>query len=234
MTAMAAASTEPPPVGQHGRAGPRASWDPRVIRLARTRLAERGGGVVTTLVSAGHLAALATEADVRGASAQEMRMRSPTGGDAFRDDPDRWLESAPGGPALDALYRAESVPALLAALTGLSWTTTGELGAYSYYRKVGHHLGIHRDIDSCEIAVITCIRDDDTAGDGGGRLCLYPTRAAEPLAAIRSSPEVGAIPIRLQAGQSIVLLGGIVPHRLTPVGRGHTRIVAPLCYRVAD
>ena len=141
--------------------------------------------------------------------------------------------SAPGGRSLQALYHAPQVRELLRSLTGLAWRTTGYAGAYSYYRRPGHHLGLHRDIETCEIAVITCVRDDRPwPGSPGGVLHLYPSRAGEPLDAIERSLDHGAVEVRLAPGQSLVLLGGIVPHRLTPVGERQTRIIAPLCYRM--
>jgi hypothetical protein len=146
--------------------------------------------------------------------------------------PDRWLESAAGGDHLQAFYHSPRTLALLHQLTGLAWTQSGAAGTYSYYRRAGHHLGVHRDVDECDLAVITCVHD--SAGGGAGRagaLCLFPERTAETLEELRARPDDGAVYVRLEPGQSLVLLGGIVPHRVLPVGERHARIVAPLCYR---
>lgn len=67
-------------------------------------------------------------------------------------------------------------------------------------------------------------------GDGG-RLCLYPDRLFEPLSIIRATPQQGAIKVRLDPGQTIVLFGGLVPHALLKVAAGQARIVSVLCYR---
>jgi hypothetical protein len=37
----------------------------------------------------------------------------------------------------------------------------------------------------------------------------------------------------LKPGETLLLLGGVVPHRLMPLGPDHLRIIAPLCYRMA-
>lgn len=177
-------------------------------------------------------AGLLYEAEALGGAATTMFVQHPPPDDAPNGSPDRWLETAGGGPWLNAFYRSPAVPGVLEELTGLPWETTGERGSYSYYRRPGHHLGLHRDIETCELAVITCLRDDGPAGGTGGVLVLYPGRSGEPLGRIRQTPEAGAVKVRLSAGESILLLGGLVPHRLLPVAAGQTRIIAPLCYRV--
>ena len=198
--------------------------------LSATPLAKMGGAAVTRLVDPAWLAALRHEAEVQAAKATPNRLLTSGPAAAEAGDPERWLDTAPGGPVLDVFYHAPAVVELLASLTGLSWTTTGERGSFSYYRRPGHHLGLHRDIETCDVAVITCIADEGARN--GGILELYPGRVGEPLAAILRSLGSGAVPVRLGVGQSIVLLGGLVPHRLTPVAPGQTRIISPLCYRV--
>ena len=132
-----------------------------------------------------------------------------------------------GHPTLDRSLE------LLRGLTGIAWAPSGEGGTYSYYRRPGHHLGVHRDIDACDLAVITCVHESSRANDRAGALCLYPGRTRDALPGLRARPEDGALYVRLEPGQSLVLLGGIVPHRVVPVGERHARIVAPLCYRPA-
>jgi hypothetical protein len=206
--------------------------DPLVRRLGRTLLARLGGSVRASLLDDRTLAALQEEAANQAVHAGQMLVARRLIGDGYRGDPDRWLDSAPGGLALHAFYHAPNVLELLRSLTGLSWQTTGEAGSFSYYRRPGHHLGLHRDIESCELAIITCLRDDrPLPGSAGGVLCLYPSRSAEPLADIQESLDTGPVEVRLVPGQSMVLLGGIVPHRLTSVTEGQARIITPLCYR---
>lgn len=192
----------------------------------------RRGAVLASLLDSDGLEALRQEALASHRAAEEVRTLEPDEEIWRGGSPDRWLESAPGGDALQAFYRSPRILDLLHRLTGLAWTQSGLAGTYSYYRRAGHHLGIHRDIDECDLAVITCVQDSaESRAENGGALCLYPERTGDTLAELRARPDHGAAYVRLEPGQSVVLLGGLVPHRLLPVGEGHVRIVAPLCYR---
>ncbi len=198
--------------------------------LARSELGRSGHAVVTRFLDAERLRGLRDEALTVHAGALESRADRPN--DLTNGDPDRWLESAPGGRELDRLVREPVLLALLHRLTGLQWRPAGPRGSYSYYRREGHHLGLHRDIHACELACISCIADDrPTEAGTSGLLRLFPTRIDEPLRSIRANPH-GAVDVRLRPGETIILLGGLVPHRLMPMGPSHLRIVAPLCYQV--
>lgn len=144
--------------------------------------------------------------------------------------PARRFLSAEGGPLQDAFYQAGWFREQLAEWVGMPVEPTGFRGTFTYYARPGDYLSLHRDIEACDVAVISCLSDGPEAGDGGS-LLLYPGRTAEPLSAIRSSPEKGALRLRLLPGQTIVLLGGIVPHAVLPVGEQQARIVSVLCYR---
>ena len=142
--------------------------------------------------------------------------------------------SVEGGEVQDALYRCAGMAQFVGSLTGEPMRPTGVRGTFSYYDRGGDHLALHRDIDACEVAVISCLRDTGgTSTRGGGHLCLYPTRVAEPLSAIRASPARGAVVCPLAVGQTIVLLGGVVPHVVLPIAAGRQRVVSILCYQRA-
>ena len=64
--------------------------------------------------------------------------------------------------------------------------------------------------------------------------CLWPERAEEPLSAIRADPGRGAVLRRLGPGQTLLLMGGMVPHALLPVRSGQLRFISVLCFRVSD
>ena len=146
--------------------------------------------------------------------------------------PARSFLNTAGGELQDALYRTPQLLACLREITCASLIPTGTLGTYSYYVRPGDFLALHRDIVTCDVAVITCLHDAGTGCEcDGGKLCLYPGRLAEPLSAIRRTLEQGALKLRLRPGQTIVMFGGIVPHALLPVDAGQTRIVSVLCYR---
>ncbi|MFY2558523.1 hypothetical protein ACN469_12905 [Corallococcus terminator] len=144
--------------------------------------------------------------------------------------PGRDLLNMSGGVVLQRLY---SAPTMLDWLRRLTWPglqPSGGQGTYSFYLQPGDHLDLHRDVAPCEVAVITCLLDALDAQAPGGRLTLYPQRVAEPLQRIRQSPEAGRVTLRLRPRQTLVMLGGLVPHAVEPVVRGQSRIVSVLCY----
>lgn len=163
----------------------------------------------------------ATACEVKLADAEEVR-----GG-----KPQRSFISGQGGSLQQAFCSAPWLIDFLREITRCVVTPTGALGTYSYYIRPGDFLDIHRDIVDCDVAVISCLSEGPMDDGNGGRLCLYPERLFEPLSKIRATPQEGAVKVRLDPGQTIVLFGGIVPHALLKVAEGQARIVSVLCYR---
>jgi hypothetical protein len=163
----------------------------------------------------------ATRCEVKVSDDEEVRGGKPR----------RRFINAQGGPLQQAFNTSPAVLDFLRGLTTRALTFTGEIGTYSYYMDPGDYLDIHRDIVTCDVAVITSLHDRARDNGEGGRLCLYPERLGEPLSQIRATPDRGAVKVRVQVGQTIVLYGGIVPHALLPVAEGQARIVSVLCYR---
>jgi hypothetical protein len=145
--------------------------------------------------------------------------------------PRRSFLNGQGGPLQHAFYSSPWLLDFLRSLTHTRLTRTGALGTYSYYVRPGDFLDIHRDIVDCDVAVISCLSEGPMDNGDGGRLCLFPERLFEPLSSIRATPQKGAVKVRLEPGQTIVLYGGIVPHALQKVAPGQARIVSVLCYR---
>jgi hypothetical protein len=197
-------------------------------RLARSPLVRGGGLLRARILDDAGLDALVQDAWQAHVGASEARLDLPGPGE--RGDPDRWLESAPGGPALERFAGSDALLELLTRATHVRWRPAGP-GSWSYYRAEGHHLGIHRDLAVCDLAVITCVVDQGEGSDGG-LLRLWPTRARETTAAIRRDP-AGATQIRVQAGETVLLLGGLVAHQVLPLGPAQVRVVAPLCQQPA-
>lgn len=169
--------------------------------------------------------------EARAAEAGAVVCREPPARDGeARGRAERRLAFAVGGPVLDSLLCDPAVLGFLSGLTGVAWGPNGRLGTYSYYRAQGDFLGLHRDARSCDLAVITCLWD---TGGPGGDLVVYPSAAGRPLAKVRVDLRQGAHRVPLTPGESVVFLGGMIPHRVTPVGQGRSRAVAPLCYRLA-
>lgn len=215
-------------------------WSPRYgyvpdflpAAIRRSRLLKRGGfDVFEGLV----------DEDLRRGLLDEALALLPYAGHCevrFADDeqvrggrPRRRFINGQGGALQKSFYEAPWVLDFLRGLANNVLTSTGALGTYSYYLSPGDYLEIHRDIVTCDVAVITCLHDDASDDEDGGRLCLYPERLSEPLSEIRATPEQGAVKVRLKLGQTIVLYGGIVPHSLLPVAEGRARIVSVLCYQ---
>jgi hypothetical protein len=145
--------------------------------------------------------------------------------------PRRSLLTAEAGPAQDAMYMAPWLAELLSAACGVPIVPSGSRGSYSYYARPGDFLDLHRDVETCDVAMITGLHDDSTASELGGALVLYPGRVHEPLSAIRARPTDGAHPVKLGVGQTIVMFGGVVPHRVLPVRAGQVRIISVLCFQ---
>jgi hypothetical protein len=208
-----------------------ASLDSIRSSLAAGPLARSGGVLVVSLLGRETLGMLRAEAAALRSRAETYHVREHDGEEHRGGEPERWLVSAVAGPRLRAVYSSVGLTELLGDVTGLAWMPSGDSGTYSYYCRSGHHLGLHRDIEECDLAVIICVVDDYIGDPGsGGTLCVYPQRASEPLSAIRASPGRGAIHLRVRPGEAAIILGGIVPHRVVPVGNNHERVVAPLCF----
>jgi hypothetical protein len=195
-------------------------------RLAASRLVRSGGLVRRQLLDDGSVQALAADALAAHAGAEEAHVEDGAG--RGRGDPDRWLESAAGGDALDLFMRSDRLLTALREETGVAWAAAGP-GTWSYYRSEGHHLGLHRDVAVCDLAVITCVLDEGGSGESG-LLRVWPGRARDSVESIREDPR-GYVDVRAAAGDTILLLGGLVAHRVLPLGPGHLRIVAPICYQ---
>ncbi len=206
----------------------RACVDEPATVLDHSYLARAGWFVVERLLADHDAEALAAEASAVHATATVQRTDRPRHeDDGPRGQPARWLESTTGGPLLEAFYNAPLLADHLADLTGVRWRPSGSNATYSYYRAAGHHLDLHRDVDECDLAVITCLQ---RSGAGLPALELYPAAGHRSLTSIRSAPANDVVSVDLAAGESLVLLGGFVAHRLPPLGAGHVRVVAPMCF----
>ena len=191
-----------------------------------------GFGVFEGLAEPAALAGMLSEAVAASGTATESHVPVSDGEQVRGGRPARRFLTSSGGPVQQRFYQAPPVLRFLRSVTHPSLQPTGPVGTYSYYARPGDYLAIHRDIVTCDVAVITCLSDAPETARGGG-LSLYPERLFEPLSAIRATPARGACLVRLAAGQTIVLYGGLVPHALQPVDAGQVRIVSVLCYRVA-
>ena len=118
----------------------------------------------------------------------------------------------------------------LASVCGLGVSASG-CGTYSYYEETGDFLAVHRDVEQCDLAVITSLtrcRMDCPAGE----LVVYPDLIREPLSTVRAAGRSAGISVPLDRGHTMILLGGILPHEVVPTSPGQERIVTVNCYRL--
>ncbi|HKH90534.1 MAG TPA: hypothetical protein VKA54_01960 [Gemmatimonadaceae bacterium] len=145
--------------------------------------------------------------------------------------PRRSLLTAEGGAVQDDIYRSPAFSESLSDTCGLHVVPSGNRGSFSYYARPGDFLGLHRDVEACDLAVITGLHDDSAPTELSGALVVYPDRVLEPLSAIRARPSDGAQAVKLRVGETVVLLGGILPHLVMPVRDGQMRIISVMCFR---
>lgn len=184
---------------------------------------------VVRLLRPGLLRNLAIEAADRSRLAAPFRFSSPSSAH-HPGTPRFWLETAEGGSKLAAFLTGRATLKRLERVTGRRCTPCRSGGTYVYYRQQTQCFGLHRDAPHCQLALITCVYDKPGKG---GDLVLYPGRGGESLKSILASPRRGARRIRLRAGESLLLDGRRIAHRVTPIGRGRLRVTATACYRAS-
>jgi hypothetical protein len=212
---------------------------PAAIR--RSPLVEHAGGfaIYTGLPDTGTLRLLYEEARAAYATAKPQEWWGPDRdedgpGDLAADRharPRRCYFLSLGGPVQAAMCQSAELSRFLSSECGMPIRPTARRGSYTYYTRTGDFLDLHRDIESCDVAMITVLHDNTSPSSQSGALVVYSDRIAEPLSAIQARPDIGGQTIKLSAGQTIVMFGGIVPHRVLPVAEGQTRIVSVLCFR---
>ncbi len=175
----------------------------------------------------------ALHSEVRSLSdrAQRQDVAEGDADDVRGGTPRRSLLTVEGGPQLKHFYADPSLTEVLSEQCGAPLRPRGPEGSYSLYVRPGDHLGLHRDMEECDVAFITVLEDTAPPGDGG-TLVVYRGRCDEPLASIRARPDYGAEAVHARPGQSILLAGGLVPHCVTPTAAGQVRIISALCFQV--
>ena len=145
-------------------------------------------------------------------------------------NPARRFLSVPGGEIQEQLYQHPDMLQRLERIVGLPVKPSGQRGTFTYYARAGDYIGIHRDVEICDLAVITCLSDGPKRLGHSGAFVCYPDRIEESNPALRKSPSSGAKVKRLEPGETVVLLGGVLPHAVLPVVDGQVRVVSVLCY----
>ena len=203
--------------------------------ISESPLFRQGGyGVYDSLLSPTHMNALLKEAIRQLPSSTESSTRRSCAEEWRGGNPVRRFLSAPAGAVQDEFYLNRETEAFLETLLHCKPRPTGLRGTFTYYARPGDFIGIHRDVDACDLAVITCLSDSPPADEksNAGKMVFYPDRIDEPNSGLRRDPANGARLYRLLRGQTAILLGGVIPHAVLPVAPAQVRIVSVLCYAV--
>ena len=201
--------------------------------MKSSRLLRRGGYLVVPQLLHPHVVrAMFEEACVLFPTANEEH-RDGTDDEDWRGGlPPRRLLSAAGDRIQDQVYTAPALAWYLSELVGVPLCSSSNRASYSYYCRTGDYLAVHRDVEHCDVSVIVAISDNTDREAAGGELVVYPDRVDDPLSAVRADPEAGAVTVKLAAGQTLVIAGGMVPHAVRPMAPHQNRISAPMCFRV--
>ena len=215
------------------RSRPDAVTDPTPAWLRHGPLAVHGGVVVVPgLPDVTACQLLAVEARQVYPSASRQVCDVPTLVDGRGGAPRRALTSAGGGNAQDAVYASAWLHRYLSELCGGTVRPSGNRGSYSYYVEHGDHLDLHLDIVTCDVTVITVLADSTAPDSPGGALVVRRRSVGIPLGELRAGghgddEEV----VKAPPGHSVVILGGIVPHRVEPIAGPGQRVISALCFQ---
>lgn len=192
----------------------------------------RAGGVavIDGLPDAATCGGLAHEAQGAYATSSRQDLTHDDRDDGRGGMPARALRTGSGGPVQDALYASAWLSAFLTAHCGAPVSPSGNRGSYSYYVDPGDFLATHLDVDTCDVTLITVLHDATDPGSAAGALAVYPGRFGARLSEIRAAPDAGVALVKARPGQSIVLLGGLVPHHVLPLGPTGQRVISALCF----
>jgi hypothetical protein len=199
--------------------------------VLQSRLFEASGYmVITGLFDAETLRAMRVEADGVRVQGHRGFVAESDGTEGRGGSPGRAFRSGAGGDIHFRLHGCQQMAKTLGGLCGVTVSSTGG-GSYSYYEQAGDFLALHRDVLQCDIAIITSLTKSIVDGSAG-ELVVYPRFIREPLSTVRKAGRTSGTFVPLDRGQTVILLGGIVPHEVAPICAGQERIVAINCYRV--
>ena len=212
-----------------------ADFDERLRRLSSSPLGRMGGVVVLDDLPSARISTMLAREALRCASgATRQTGRSHRVDDGRHDVAGRSLGSGAGGPVQDDLYASPALRRRLEDLCSGRVKPSGARGSFSYYTRPGDHLDTHVDIVTCDVTVITVVQDSTPHDDPGGSLEVYSNCSGAPLS---SAHQPGVRPtaiIKAPQASSVVILGGLVPHGIVPLGEHGTRVISALCFEAVD
>jgi len=213
-----------------------AHHDPTVVLMSTGALGAAGGvAVVGGMPGSPWFEALAREAFEMQVYAERVRGKSVSEGRPRSRLPGRALASSPGGPVQDAFYADPGLCQFISEQVGISVVPSGNRGSYTYYAEPGDHLDLHVDVDGCDVTLITVLHDSTDVSRSDAGVAVYRSAIGQPLESIDIRGDHGtgheAAVVKARAGDSILILGGLVPHRVLPLGSSGIRVISPLCFR---
>lgn len=198
-------------------------------RLRQSALLSAGGyGVYRSLIEPMRIADMLAEA-----MAGEQRADQVATGDDAEEvrggQPARQVICVEGGVVQDELFGSVALQTFVADQVGLPVRPCGARASYSIYAGPQAYLDIHRDVPGCDLALVTCLYDSDPlAGDGA--VDLWLDDLTTPLGEIRARPERRRSRLALMPGDSLLIHGGLVPHRIPRPGTDRLRVVSLMCF----
>lgn len=198
--------------------------------VSESRLYRNGGILIIDFPGQEGLSALREEAIQVRSEARRNQWSGPDQTEERGGNPRRAFAGAHAGEVQWNLFSGATTLKAIVETCGLEAVPTGG-GTYSYYERPGDFLSVHRDIETCDLTLITCLWDTGPAYRSGA-LFTYPEHIHEPIEAVRRSGKKSASAVSISPGQSAALLGGVVPHEVSPMAEGQERIVSVMCYRV--
>jgi len=192
-------------------------------------IASGGALLIDQLMSDALLKTLFDECASRRPVAKDQVQTFSSQGRWRSADPARHLASADGGTSQMSFYQDASLHHTLSQWCGCRLKPTSGRGTYSYYDQPGHFLALHRDIRTCDVTLVTCLHRVDSRSLSGA-LRVYPTSIRTPLEQIDA--EAPYRDLHPQQSQSVLLLGGCVPHEVMPAAEGFQRWISVLCFEM--
>jgi hypothetical protein len=177
------------------------------------------------------LSLLQAEATERYLEAKPDLYFGPSRGDGRSIHPPRSLMRASGGDVQNALCHSDWLLSFMSKECGIRIEPTGEGGTYGYYMQVGDYIGLHLDVDTCDVVLITMLRDTSDSSDYAGSLVYYPDLIGKSISRLPSTGAPGGVAIKPQVGQSVILFGGVVPHYVAATGIHQQRVISVICFR---
>ncbi|MCL4783847.1 MAG: hypothetical protein KJZ70_12500 [Bryobacterales bacterium] len=202
---------------------------PKVLQSALWR----AGGFLALagFPGAAALSAIRTEAADALRDSERQEWPEPKPSDWRGGQPQRFLGGVTAGPRMNEMFARRETVAMLRGLLGANLRCAGG-GSLTVYERPGDRLGLHRDIETCDVTLVTCIWEEGERRESVLR--AYPEYAHCALSLIPADRASLGCTVSLRPGDSAILLGGVVPHEVTPMAAGQRRVVSLVCYQLLD